>query len=166
MVDGIASLGFKNRGQKVEGNRLYELRNTDMKAMIVEVCFVEATKDVELYRKLGPDTIGKKIAESIANKKVTNSIPQKPTSTPSNQNYKLVPQRGRCTVLVDELNIREKPSTKSKTVGSYRKGESVNYDYYVDNEGYRWISWVGVSGNRRYMAVRVLSTNKRYGNCV
>lgn len=166
VVDGIASLGFKNRGQKVEGNRLYELRNTDMKAMIVEVCFVEATKDVELYGKLGSDTIGKKIAESIANKKVTNSTPQKPISTPSNQNYKLVPQRGRCTVLVDELNIREKPSTKSKTVGSYRKGESVNYDYYVDNEGYRWISWVGVSGNRRYMAVRVLSTNKRYGNCV
>lgn len=166
VVDGIASLGFKNRGQKVKGNRLYELRNTDMKAMIVEVCFVEATKDVELYRKLGPDTIGKKIAESIANNKVTNSVPQKPTSTPSNQNYKLVPQRGKCTVLVDELNIREKPSTKSKSVGSYRKGESVNYDYYVDNEGYRWISWIGVSGNRRYMAVRVLSTNKRYGNCV
>ncbi|WP_054198847.1 N-acetylmuramoyl-L-alanine amidase [Clostridium baratii] len=166
VVDGIASLGFKNRGQKVEGNRLYELRNTDMKAMIVEVCFVEATKDVELYKKLGADTIGKKIAESIANKKVTNSTPQKPTSTPSTQNYKLVPQRGRCTVLVDELNIREKPSIKSKSVGSYRKGESVNYDYYVDNEGYRWISWVGASGNRRYMAVRVLSTNKKYGNCV
>ncbi|WP_338630310.1 N-acetylmuramoyl-L-alanine amidase [Clostridium baratii] len=166
VVDGIASLGFKNRGQRVKGNELYELRNTDMKAMIVEVCFVEATKDVALYKKLRPDAIGKKIAESIANKKVTSSSPQKPSSTPSIQNYKLVPQRGRCTVIVDELNIREKPSTKSKVVGKYRKGESVNYDYYVDNEGYRWISWVGASGNRRYMAVRVLATNKKYGNCV
>lgn len=96
----------------------------------------------------------------------SSSIQQKPSSTPSTSNYKLVPQRGRCTVIVDELNIREKPSTKSKSVGTYRKGEVVNYDYYVDNEGYRWISWVGKSGIRRYMAVRVLSSNKKYGNCV
>ncbi|GAA0856890.1 hypothetical protein GCM10008916_08320 [Clostridium nitritogenes] len=79
---------------------------------------------------------------------------------------KLVSQNGECTVIVDKLNIREKPSTSSKVVGSYSKGESVIYDYYVDNEGYRWISWIGASGKRRYMAVRVLSTNKRYGNCI
>ena len=70
VVDGLASLGFKNRGQKVRNN-LYELKNTKMKSMIVEVCFVEATEDVALYKKLGPDTVGKTIAESISNKKVT-----------------------------------------------------------------------------------------------
>ena len=70
VVDGLASLGFKNRGQKVRNN-LYELKNTKMKSMIVEVCFVEATEDVALYKKLGPDTVGKAIAEAIANKKVT-----------------------------------------------------------------------------------------------
>ncbi|WP_431603044.1 SH3 domain-containing protein [Clostridium baratii] len=48
----------------------------------------------------------------------------------------------------------------------YNKDESIIYDYYVDNEGYRWISWVDASGNRRYMAVKVLSSGKRYGNCV
>ena len=69
VVNGLASLGFKNRGQKVRNN-LYELKNTKMKSMIVEVCFVEATEDVALYKKLGPDTVGKAIAESIANKKV------------------------------------------------------------------------------------------------
>ena len=40
-----------------------------MKAMIVETCFVEATEDVALYKRLGPDAVGKKIAESIANNK-------------------------------------------------------------------------------------------------
>lgn len=70
VVNGLASLGFKNRGQKVR-NGLYELKNTKMKSMIVEVCFVEATEDVALYKKLGPDTVGKAIAEAIANKKVT-----------------------------------------------------------------------------------------------
>ena len=69
VVNGLASLGFKNRGQKVR-NGLYELKNTKMKSMIVEVCFVEATEDVALYKKLGPDTVGKVIAEAIANKKI------------------------------------------------------------------------------------------------
>lgn len=91
---------------------------------------------------------------------------QKPICTKQTSNSGLVSQHGRCTIAVDKLNIREKPSTSSKVVGTYRKGESVNYDYYVDNEGYRWISWIGASGNRRYMAVRVLATNKKYGNCV
>ena len=71
VVNGLASLGFKNRGQKVRTG-LYELRNATMKAMIIEVCFVEATSDVALYNQLGPDKIGKTIAECIANKKIEN----------------------------------------------------------------------------------------------
>ena len=72
VVKGLVSLGFKNRGQKVRGN-LYELNHTNMKAMIIEVCFVESVADVGLYKKLGVDLIGKTIAESIANKKITNN---------------------------------------------------------------------------------------------
>lgn len=69
VVNGLGSLGFKNRGQKIRTN-LYELKHTNMQSMIVEICFVEATEDVELYKKLGTDTIGKAIAEAISNKKV------------------------------------------------------------------------------------------------
>ena len=69
VVNGLASLGFKNRGQKIRP-RLYELRNVVTKSMIIEVCFVESTSDVSLYNKLGHDLIGKTIAESIANKKI------------------------------------------------------------------------------------------------
>lgn len=102
-------------------------------------------------------------AKDIRNKHLNNIDKNNLAPKPS---YKLIPQNGTCTVIVDELMIREKPSTNSKSVGSYNKGESVIYDYYVDNEGYRWISWIGASGKRRYMAVRVLATNKKYGNCV
>ena len=70
VVNGLAMLGFKNRGQKVRTN-LYELKHSDMKAMIIEVCFVESTGDVCLYKHLGVDLIGKTIAESITDKKVT-----------------------------------------------------------------------------------------------
>ena len=82
VVNGLASLGFKNRGQKVRTG-LYELKNTKMKSMIIEVCFVEATEDVALYQRLGADTIGKNIAESITNKKIVEVVT--PSTTPSNQ---------------------------------------------------------------------------------
>ena len=77
VVNGIAALGFKNRGQKVRTG-LYELRHTDMKSMIIETCFVEATEDVALYKKIGPDEIGKKIAEAITNKKIENVVSKFP----------------------------------------------------------------------------------------
>lgn len=102
-------------------------------------------------------------AKDIKNRHLNNIDNSSPAPKPS---YKLIPQNGTCTVLVDELMIREEPSTSSKAVGSYNKGESVIYDYYVDNEGYRWISWIGVSEHRRYMAVRSLKTNKRFAKCV
>lgn len=71
----LSSLGFKNRGTKFKPG-LYELSKTKMPAIIVEVCFVEATKDVELYKKIGPDKIGQAIAEAIADKKVPSEVPE------------------------------------------------------------------------------------------
>lgn len=77
VVDKLGVLGFKNRGQKVRPE-LYELRNTSMLAMIVEVCFVEATEDIALYKKLGSDKIGKAIAEGVSNKNIATKKPSKP----------------------------------------------------------------------------------------
>ena len=71
VVNALGDLGFKNRGQKVRTN-LFELKYSHSKAMIIEVCFVESIVDVALYKQLGPDKIGKTIAESIANKKIEN----------------------------------------------------------------------------------------------
>ena len=71
VVEKLGCLGFGNRGQKIRTG-LYELKHTNMVAMIVEVCFVEATEDVALYKKLGADAIGKAIAEAIVNKKIEN----------------------------------------------------------------------------------------------
>ena len=72
VVDALGSLGFKNRGQKIRTG-LYELRNTSMKSMIVETCFVEATEDVALYRRLGHDKVGQAIAEAIVNGKAVEN---------------------------------------------------------------------------------------------
>lgn len=65
----LEELGFRNRGVKdgvhVPGQRKYENRATTMTSMIIEVCFVEATEDARLYMALGPEVVGKAIAEGI-----------------------------------------------------------------------------------------------------
>ena len=76
IVNTLSGLGFKNRGQKVRTG-LYELSHTNMTSVIVETCFVEATEDVVLYKKLGPDAIGKTIAEAIANQKIGPTVENK-----------------------------------------------------------------------------------------
>lgn len=51
------------------------------------------------------------------------------------------------------IKIREAPSINGNDTGFvYEKGMSVQYDGFVKREGYVWISWVGSSGNRRWMA--------------
>lgn len=72
IVDNISKLGFKNRGVKTS-TELYELKQTIMPSVIIEVCFVEATEDVALYNKLGADKIGQTIAEGISNRNITNT---------------------------------------------------------------------------------------------
>ena len=79
VVNKMASLGFRNRGQKVRTG-LYELKHTSMKSMIVEVCFVEATEDVALYKKVGYDYTGKTIAEALVNR--SSGVTPTPTPTP------------------------------------------------------------------------------------
>ena len=87
----------------------------------------------------------------------------KVTATPKEREYE---EHGNATVLVDKLNVRTGPSLTSSIVATYNKSEIIyNYDRVYDREGYRWIRYVGASGNYRYVAVRELSTNKRYANC-
>lgn len=75
-------------------------------------------------------------------------------------------EHGNATVLVNKLNVRTKPTLKAEIVATYREGETIlNYDRVYEADGYRWIRYMGSSGNYRYVAVRELSTNKRYANC-
>lgn len=75
-------------------------------------------------------------------------------------------QHGNAEVLVSALNVRTAPSLNAEIVAQYHKGETIyNYDYVYDRDGYRWIRYVGGSGNYRYVAVRDLSDNHRLCNC-
>lgn len=52
------------------------------------------------------------------------------------------------------VNVRSNPSTSSEIVAKYEKGETVNYDQTLKNEGRLWISYIANSGNRRYCCAR------------
>ena len=81
IVNKISELGFVNRGMKNDTRGLYELKHTNMKSVIVECCFVEATEDVALYKKVGPGGIAKAIVEGILNISLNNKV------NTSEQNY-------------------------------------------------------------------------------
>lgn len=83
VVDALANLGFKNRGQKIRRG-LYELRAASAPAMIVETCFVEATEDVRLYKEVGHDGIAKAIAEAICGTKIEGNGDVCVPNSPSN----------------------------------------------------------------------------------
>lgn len=92
-----------------------------------------------------------------------NAVVVNNTTTVNTTEYE---QHGNAEVLVDVLNIRTEPSLNGSVVGKYYKGETVyNYDRVYDRDGYRWVRYIGGSGNYRYIAVRDLSDNHRLCNC-
>ena len=84
IVNSIANgTGLRNRGVKTNP-KLYELRKTSMPAVIIEVCFCEATTDVSIYKAKGSNLIGELIAEGICNKDIkTDNIPSQTQSSVS-----------------------------------------------------------------------------------
>ena len=52
--------------------------------------------------------------------------------------------------------VRGEPSLSSPELAYYDNGMSVYYDKVLKSEGYQWISYIGGSGNRRYIAISPL----------
>lgn len=58
-------------------------------------------------------------------------------------------------------HVRADASTNSPIVATYPMGATIYYDSVYEGDGYRWISYIGNSGNRRYVAYRRLTGNTR-----
>lgn len=65
---------------------------------------------------------------------------------------KRIARRGTARVTASALNVRNSPSTTATIAAVYSKGQTFNYDSYVDAGGYRWLSYISWSGRRRYVA--------------
>lgn len=75
VLNNIAKLGFNNRGIK-HSKKLYELKHTKCKAMIIEICFVDSKADVELLNKIGAKKIAQAIVDGVMgnNTEITKPI--------------------------------------------------------------------------------------------
>jgi len=64
--EGLARLGFRNRGVK-DGSKYYILKNTkpSVKTILIEICFVDNKQDTELFKQLGYYNIAKAIYDAI-----------------------------------------------------------------------------------------------------
>jgi N-acetylmuramoyl-L-alanine amidase len=63
VLKSLCALGFKNRG--VKSNGYYVLKNTNMPAILVEVCFIDKKSDCDLWTKLGAKKIAKAIFDGL-----------------------------------------------------------------------------------------------------
>ena len=141
VVNALSGLGFENRGQKVRKG-LYELNNTKMNAMIVETCFIEATEDVALYKRLGADAVGKAIAEAISNKKTIVTPPPQANTNTSNSNGSYLVK-----ITADVLNVRKGPGTNHAVVTTVKQNDV----YTIVEESNGWgklksgAGWISLS---------------------
>lgn len=133
---------------------------------LAELGFITNGKDMnwikknhKLYAKLLAGAIhGKPIGGTPAGKVKPKSEPKPPIKTPNGYklNSKGIPyknEKGTYTVTtIKGNNIRSGHSTKHKVVAVLENGKSIIYDSAYIADGYRWISYIGNSGNRRYIA--------------
>ena len=61
ILDGIVSMGYRDRGVKA-GSRLHVLRNTKMVALLIEGCFIDSQKDINLFN---PEVMANAIVKGI-----------------------------------------------------------------------------------------------------
>jgi len=74
ILNNLAELGFRNRGLKdgINVEHLHDIRASNATAVLVEVCFCEATEDIRIYRSVGHEAVGKAIAEGITGTSIGN----------------------------------------------------------------------------------------------
>ena len=64
ILERMKALGFPNRGIK-DGAGLYVIRRTNAPAALIEVCFVDNTRDAERYQRLGATEVAAALCEGI-----------------------------------------------------------------------------------------------------
>lgn len=73
-------------------------------------------------------------------------------------------ETGAFTVEVSALNVRAAAGLDAEIVAVYTAGQEINYDGWCDKDSYIWITYIGGSGNRRYVAVGQSENGRRVTN--
>ena len=61
--------------------------------------------------------------------------------------------------------VKNQPSVNADTLTYYKTGDSVHYDQVIEKDGYKWLSYISYSGNRRYVQLEgSTSSQNQSGN--
>ncbi len=152
-VNVAGALGLRDRGAKTAD--FYVLRSTKMRALLLEVCFVDSKADADAWHRTSWAKLTKAVVDAIGG---ASSAPAKPSDAPQVTGSTERTGTGfggtyRCTV--DALNVRTAPSLSGKVVAKYGKGQTVILDdWYAIADGWVWGRYTGAqSGQLRYVAV-------------
>ena len=134
--DGIVHSNYSNNGISYNSNGSYIGYFLDRRR----------SKNERYFRPRYPGTGSKA--------KVSN----KTTKTNQSNGKFIKNEKWHGTALAD-CNVRSAPSTSASIVAKYSPNQVINYDSVYEGDGYRWISYIGGSGKRRYVAYRRLTGN-------
>ena len=87
--------------------------------------------------------------------------PSKRKTTKTSTGKKLIKNEKWHGITQTVCHVRSDASINAAIVATYPMGSKINYDSIYEADGYRWISYVGNSGKRRYVAYRRTSGNTR-----
>lgn len=129
---------------------LYRVRKSWEDSKSQKGAFKNINSAIELAKKNGYkvyDDKGNQIYPEV--KKVSTSS--------NNTSPKFIKYENWTGVTQAVCNVRSAPNTRAEVVAQYGVGQSIRYDSVYECDGYRWISYIGASGKRRYVACRRLS---------
>lgn len=138
------------RGEKTTStSNLYRVRKSWADSKSQKGAFKNLNSAIDLAKKNGHmvfDSSGKQVYPEV-----------KKASTSSNTSPKFIKYENWTGVTRAVCNVRSAPNTRSEVVAQYGVGQSIRYDSVYECDGYRWISYIGGSGKRRYVACRRLT---------
>ena len=91
---------------------------------------------------------------------MTGFIHFKDVGNASVGNYQSVLASSGTHYFTEKAAIMNQPSLTSTIIDYYEPGMSVHYDQTLEKDGYRWISYMSRSGNRRYIPLIKTATSK------
>ena len=91
---------------------------------------------------------------------MTGFIHFKDVGNTSVENYQSTPASSGTHYFTEKAAIMDQPSLTSTIIDYYEPGMSVHYDQTLEKDGYKWISYISRSGNRRYIPLTKTAISK------
>ena len=135
-------------------NNLYRVRKSWSDSKSQKGAFKNLNSAIDLAKKNG---------YKVFNSSGIQVYPEvkKASTSSNNTSPKFIKYENWTGVTQAVCNVRSEPNTNAPIVATYGVGQSINYDSVYECDGYRWISYIGASGKRRYVACRRLSGDTR-----